>query len=1036
MKIQFLIALVCLLAGQTFAQDYFQQEVNYRINVTLDDKAHAISGNIEIEYVNHAPQTLDSIWMHLWGNAFSKPTTAFGEQKLRMSSTKFYFAKDSDLGYYSGLDFSVEGEEATWFFDKKNPDIAVVKLARPLKTNEKITIRTPFALKIPGSFSRLGHVGDSYQMTQWYPKPAVFDRKGWHPIPYLDMGEFYSEFGNFDVTITLPENYVVGATGTLQTESERQFLTQKIAETEALVKTGFPEGTDFPPSSSRMKTIRYTAENVHDFAWFADKRFHVLKDEATLASGRKVDAWAMFTNQEAELWTKGAEYVKRAVEFYSELVGEYPWPHATAVQSALSAGAGMEYPMITVIGKSGDPRSLDDVITHEVGHNWFYGLLASNERDHAWMDEGINSYYEYRYMANYYGGGRSEEMLPDFIQKTSDADVYELAYLFQCRRNLDQAPETTSNDFSAINYGISAYVKPGSAFRHLEEYLGTERFDEIMQSYFEKWKFKHPYPEDLRQHFEMESGIPIAIGMGWFFDGYLFSKKKLDYSLAKISSTGAPDVEERDFKILVKNKGEIAAPFPVSGYRYSELVKTEWFEGFAGEQEISFPACDCDEFVLDGQHITLDYFRKNNNIKTSGLLKTVEPFRPRFFGVLENSRKTTLNFFPILGWNTYDGLMTGLLLHNGAVPPRRFEYQIAPAFGFSSNDLTGLGSVKYNIFPASEKIRKISFGLTARQFNYRTPDSLRTETGVESTQLGYRRLVPFVRVDLMKSPASKFYQTFQLRSVLLDEQFTVFRSDTTGTFYQGNEWQGRVINEFSWELGDRRVLNPYSLRLALEQQRYDDVFGREQKYLRASLELKAEHTYGLGRSVNVRVFAGKFFQNSVRANRGLVFDEAFSLTGQGFNDYRYDELYFGRSETSGLLSQQIYEREGGMKIPLGSPYSEGRSNSFLFAVNLKADLPQDLPGKLPLKPYFDLGYYADKRPISSDLSFSDQVWWQGGVAIELAKGMVGIYVPVVNSKNVKDLYNQSGRSGFFERIAFTINLTKLNPWELMDGLEF
>ncbi|MBK9013614.1 MAG: M1 family metallopeptidase [Saprospiraceae bacterium] len=497
MKKLLLFALLATAFNTAQAQSYFQQEVNYRINVTLDDVAHTVTGDIIIEYQNNSPHQLDSIWMHLWGNAFKNQNSAFAKQKLRNGDTKFYFAKDKDLGYYSNLDFTAYGQKLDWAFDKNNPDIAVLRLAQPLQSGGKIVIKTPFTLKIPASWSRLGHVGTSYQMTQWFPKPAVYDATGWHPIPYLDMGEFYSEFGSFDVTITLPENYVVGATGALQTESERRFLETKVAETQELIKNGFAKGEEFPPSATAMKTLHYTAEKVHDFAWFADKRFHVVKDEAVLASGKKVETWGMFTNKEAALWVRGAEYVRRAVEFYSQHVGEYPWPQATAVHSALSAGGGMEYPMITVIGNSNNARGLDDVITHEVGHNWFYGLLASNERDHAWMDEGMNSYYEYRYMTQYYGS-RADFGLPKFIAKSLDGDAYELAYGFQCRRRLDQAPDTPSDDLSVINYGLSAYIKPGTAFGHLEQYLGTAEFDRIMKKYYDQWHFKHPQPADLR----------------------------------------------------------------------------------------------------------------------------------------------------------------------------------------------------------------------------------------------------------------------------------------------------------------------------------------------------------------------------------------------------------------------------------------------------------------------------------------------------------------------------------------------------------
>ncbi|MBI5916362.1 MAG: M1 family metallopeptidase [Bacteroidetes bacterium] len=1035
-RLLFFAWLACTSAA-AFAQNYFQQEVNYRINVTLDDQAHTVSGGIEIEYKNNSPQPLDSIWMHLWGNAFKSRNTSFAEQQLRMGNTKFYFAKDSDLGYYSGLDFTVDGEKAAWVFDKNNPDIAVLRLARPLRSGEKITIKTPFTLKIPASFSRLGHVGTSYQMTQWFPKPAVFDATGWHPMPYLDMGEFYSEFGSFDVTITLPENYVVGATGTLQNESERQFLEQKVAETQAFVKNGFPAGEDFPPSATTMKTLRYTAERVHDFAWFADKRFHVLKDEATLPSGKKIPTWGMFTNKEAAIWTRGAEYVRRAVEFYSQHVGEYPWPQATAVHSALSAGGGMEYPMITVIGNSGNAKALDDVITHEVGHNWFYGLLASNEREHAWMDEGMNSYYEYRYMREYYGDRASLSMGKSF-QKMLDGDVYELAYLYQCRRRLDQAPETSSNDFAPINYGVSAYIKPGTAFGHLEQYLGTEAFDKIMHSYFEKWAFRHPQPADLRAVFEQESGKNLS----WFFDGYLGSNKQLDYALGNVSgSTGGAD-----FKILVKNRGEIAAPFPVSAYLHGELVQTEWFDGFTGEQEVSFPACDCNSFVLDGGHVTLEVYRKNNTVRISGGLKTVEPLQLRFLGPLENSRRTTVNWAPLIGGNKYDGMMAGLLLHNGGMPARKFEYQLATMYGFDSKDLVGVANVQYNIFPKTEKIKRISFGLTSKVFNYRAPDSLITETGYASTHLQYRRLVPFVRLELVRSQTSKFYQTLQLRSILLEEQATKFYTigDTFGVFYyEGDEWVGSAIHELTYEVGDRRALNPYSLRLALEQRSFDDVFGEDirRSYLRLSLEANTALTYDTKRSIYLRFFAGGFLKNDYR-ERGFVGPGAFNLTGQGFNDYRYDDFYFGRTETTGSWSQQIHPREGGLKVPLGSPYSEGRSNNFIFAINLKADLPQDLPLKLPLRPYFDFGYYDDARPISDGLSFSDQVWWQGGFALELGKGIFGVYFPVVNSKTLRGsgdlpgLYDTSGRDTFWERVTFTLDLGRLNPWKLAEGIQF
>ncbi len=1024
-----LLLFLLFFSINSFSQNkpYFQQEAHYTIRVTLDDVKHTLNGDIEISYVNQAPDALDSIWFHLWPNAYQDENTAFSQQKLRAGSTKFYFAKDSDLGYFSGLDFKVDGEKAEWYQDPKNPDMAVLKLKQPLRNKRKVVISTPFTLHIPASFSRLGHVGQSYQITQWYPKPAVYDNRGWHPMPYLDMGEFYSEFGSFDVSITLPENYVVGATGTLQTLSEEVFLIKKAQQGAAMVDKGFPKDTEFPPSSPKMKTIRYTAELIHDFAWFADKRFNVLKGEVRFPTGRTVDTWTMFSNEQADIWAKSIDYVNRAVQFYSEKVGEYPYPQCTAVHSALSAGGGMEYPMITVIGNSANASGLDDVITHEVGHNWFYGILAFNERDHPWMDEGINTYYEYRYMREFYNGNRVQEMLPSFFKKTTDKDLYETAYLFQARRNLDQAPQNHSNDFTPTNYGVCVYVKTGSAFTHLEKYLGTERFDAIMQSFYQNWRFAHPYPEDLRAHFEHESGENLS----WFFDGYLYSDKKLDYAMSGVETAGGA------YALTIENKGEIAAPFPVSGVKNGQVVNTQWFKGFEGKQTISFPAGDFDWLVLDKEHVTLEVQRRNDQIRTEGLFKKLEPIRVPFFRIIENSEKTGPAWTPIVGWNRYDGPMLGLAVYKGLVPAQKTEFVFAPMYAFGSEDLTGFSSVKLNIYPKKERIRKVSFGITAKAFNYNSLDSLRTEGGFESTDLYYRRLMPFVKIDLAKSLTSQFYQTIEFRSVLLQQRETEFVADTAGFFYDGNVWDESIFSELSWEIGDRRALNPYSLKLVLEDGRYDDVFNKNERnnYLRASLEGNFAFTYEHKRNIDLRLFAGGFLVNDAK-DRGSIFPGAYNLTGQGFNDYRYDELYFGRSEVTGFWSQQIAQREGGMKIALGSPFSEGRSNSFIAAANLSADLPQALPGNLPIRPYFDIGYYDDKRFISSDLEFADQLWWQGGLELRLAKGIASVYVPIVNAENVKDLYNGSGRDKFWERITFTLDLNKLNPFDLVENLSF
>ena len=212
--------LFLFLPFGAFSQ-YFQQDVSYQIEVKLDDKNHILQGFESLIYKNNSPQTLAVIYMHVWPNAYKNKETALAQQLKRNEADKIAKADPKDLGYIDSLDFKVNGNKVSWEYDAQHIDIVLLHLASPLAPGQQIQITTPFKVKIPsGSLSRLGHIGQSYQITQWYPKPAVYDQNGWNAMPYLNQGEFYSEFGNFDVKITVPANYVIGATGELQTASE------------------------------------------------------------------------------------------------------------------------------------------------------------------------------------------------------------------------------------------------------------------------------------------------------------------------------------------------------------------------------------------------------------------------------------------------------------------------------------------------------------------------------------------------------------------------------------------------------------------------------------------------------------------------------------------------------------------------------------------------------------------------------------------------------------------------------------------------
>ncbi len=225
MKRPFLFFLLLFQLQITVCQQaYFQQQVNYKIDVTLNDKENTLEGFEIIDYTNNSPDTLRFIWFHLWPNAYKNDQTAFSEQLLQLGRTDFYFSDNDKRGYINRLDFKVNGITSILEDHPQYIDVAKLLLPAPIAPGQTIKITTPFHEKLPFNFSRGGHVGNTYQITQWYPKPAVYDNRGWHPMPYLDQGEFYSEFGNFNVQITVPKNYVIAATGELQNEEEIKWL--------------------------------------------------------------------------------------------------------------------------------------------------------------------------------------------------------------------------------------------------------------------------------------------------------------------------------------------------------------------------------------------------------------------------------------------------------------------------------------------------------------------------------------------------------------------------------------------------------------------------------------------------------------------------------------------------------------------------------------------------------------------------------------------------------------------------------------------
>lgn len=751
------------------------------------------------------------------------------------------------------------------------------------------------------------------------------------------------------------------------------------------------------------------AKNVHDFAWFADKRYQVKKNSIELPSGRSIESYIMFTKSEANLWKDALKYNKRALQYYSNIVGEYPYPTLTVVQGDYK-GCNMEYPMVTVIGQAGYEAGLDNVITHEIGHNWFYGILGSNERKHPWMDEGWNSYLDARYMRQYY-------------QYNTDTEY--LAYLYQAKRYQDQPIETPSDAMSSINYYICAYAKPTLSFRYLEQYIGMEELDRILKVYYEKWKFKHPGPKDVRAVFEAESTKPIA----WFFDALIDSDQQLNFKLNDYSCCN----KHGKARVEITNNGAIKAPLSLSAIDATgKRTETIWIDPIRVGLDTSFLIGNAQTAAvrIDATQSIPEINRNDNVIRNKGLFRKGEVLKVKFLGDFKHPEKPRINLLPMLAFNLYDGLMIGGAMYSLPIPQKSWDYALVPFFSSFTQQPVGLAEIKHHNFI---KRHRLSKGISFKTFHKRIK-RLDASRPYEFADRFYK-ITPFLELVLaQKSAISTERHRFRFQHSFIVEERGLESRVNNGLFsyyeYLGKETTWRSTHRLQYQYKNKQANAPMDILGTLEYANYEDNTQREH-YLKITVEANFNLKYSQFWGVDIRLFAGGF---PFHTDRDFG-DMPLLLVANNRGDYHYDENIMGRREYENALAQQISLREGAFKTPIEPVIDDGSSNTFIFAINLKSDIPVKLPFRtkyLKLKPFLDIGYYKNTAPSVKITSPADEIFVSGGLMLDIWDGAAGVYLPLFGTDNIENKVKSFVGKEFYKRISFSFNLNRFSMVNLAD----
>ena len=520
---------------------YWQQRVDYRIAATLDTAKREVRGRERIRYTNNSPDVLPYVWMFLEQNICAPTSISkqLDQPPLAFLGSTFDFS-------CKGFDGGVKLERVSAGGRTVRPTVhgttMRIDLPRPLAPGAALDFEVAWRFRVPPyGAGRMGRDGSLYEIAQWYPRLAVYDDvRGWNHDPFIGAGEFYLEYGSFDVSLTVPANYIVAATGTLRNpehvltsgQRSRLAIARRSVVPVAVItasEAGQPDGTR--PSSRRGQlTWRFTADSVRDFAFAAAPDF---RWDASAYRGILVHT---LYRPSAPEWEEANRMVREALRYFNEQWYDYPYPHITSVEGPVE---GMEYPMLTFNPRAPSREERHWVLAHELGHQWLPMMVGSNERLYPWMDEGFNTFIDLAAAAGYFAGTRYGDSI-----ETNPLRLYQ-DHAVSEEQPLITRPVEVKDLF------WTGYQKPALMLQVLRyEVMGKERFDHAFREYLRAWAFKHPTPADFFRIMRDASGMDLD----WFWRDWVYTTVRLGQA---VDSVGVSDGAE---KIFLANRGTMTLP--------------------------------------------------------------------------------------------------------------------------------------------------------------------------------------------------------------------------------------------------------------------------------------------------------------------------------------------------------------------------------------------------------------------------------------------------------------------------------------------
>ena len=864
----FFLSILFFITFKSYSgKEYWQQYVHYRFNVRLDVDNHSLSGEEIITYKNNSPDTLDRVYLHLYPNAFRDKNSTFSKEAKKFN--RHLRITPYNNGYIDILEFriirkdtNIAPENAPVGAYRIEDTILESLLPEPLSPGEELQIYIKFYEKIPALVKRGGWRGKQYDFGQWYPKLVVYDENGWHPDQYHLNGEFYGEFGTYDVSITLPYNYIIAATGEV-TEGDPGWYWVKVdtslsdEEWKKQYKKQLAEITK-KGLKAKERVVKFHAEKIHDFAWLTSPDFLYECGE-----WHSIPIHVLYDKRARKSWSKKVvQRGERVLKWLSTRFGMYPYPQLSITHGLL--GGGMEYPMLVM--NSGPAEGL---IAHEVGHIYFYGILANDELAEAWLDEGFTTFQEGWYEQTHYGTAgyprksRSKSILEKWLTPSTSGREEKLARLVDYTTSGYNEPLSLPAHKYRGGYQINAYTKGATFYEMLKYIVGDSIWDRIAHEYFDRWKFKHVNEQRFKQVCEDVSSMDLD----WFFDEWLHKTVNVDYKLAGVKKVRLSDsLWKTTVKIIRQDEGIMPVEVLLTAAN-GQSFRKRW-DGKAKQGIVEFTTKTKPQKVfLDPDDMILDKNRLNNG----GFSVKFIPDTP--YAQFYRSRNSYLiRYRPHLWYNDVDGLWLGMGL-NGSYMNRFKKVKLLLTLGLRSHELGVDFSFSHPLLKNNEKLKL----------------QLRTTT-CEGRAIGKIGMAYFGSRMRNLAPFHQFEISFNSSQLLKGgEKYAIEEYYSGGETKQFSNWENGRNNNVSFQYIFSRFKPGWSGDAFFQLETAEKIPGSEFSYSRVQSQLNCRLGSG-GRFLAVRLFGGRFWGDK------FPIQEMFFVDGA--NPRQKFEKYYLRSRGS------------------------------------------------------------------------------------------------------------------------------------------